>query len=163
MEAPRISSDKLNEILKKPGYGISTSIGGGKIRASAISSKIGRSGESRDLEPGCGYESLRAQAVAINYTGKCEVRIKFFRKRLADYSRANCEKYIIDSLTYAGIIRDDSETEIRLIDEGQEKVSTDAEERVELKLTYNEVDMDNLWVPRERYGNIGPRKQASVD
>ena len=107
------------------------------------------------MESGGGYESLRAQAMALNYSGKCEVRIRFYRKRLADYSRANCEKYIIDSLVYAGLIRDDSEKEIRLIDEGQFKVEKDAEERVELELIYEHVDFTNLWVSRERWGNIG--------
>lgn len=107
------------------------------------------------MEPSGGYESLRAQAVALNYTGKCTVRIKFYRKRLADYSRANCEKYLIDSLTYAGLIRDDSEDEILLIDEGQEKVATDKEERVEISLEYESVDEGKLWVHREKLGNIG--------
>lgn len=157
MSAPRISSEKLQEILSKKHYGVSSSIGGGigKVGAASITSKISSSGPSGNVEPSCGHEPLRAQAVALNYSGIVTVRIKFFRKRLADYSRANCEKYIIDSLTYAGLIRDDSSKEIRLIDEGQEKVGTDAEERVELILEYDEVDLGNLWIGRERLGNVG--------
>ncbi len=157
MSAPRISQEELNKILGKKGYGVSSSIGKGidKVRANAITTKVGSPGQSSDVEPSDRLQSLRSQAVAINYSGIVTIRIKFFRKRLADYSRANCEKYIIDSLTYAGIVRDDSSTEIRLIDEGQEKVATDAEERVELSIEYDEVDMDNLWVPRERLGNVG--------
>ncbi len=150
MPAPRISENELQTILKRRGYGLKSEIG-----KSSLESEVGRPREVRNVEPDSGYESLRAQAVALNYTGKCNVRIKFFRKRLADYSRANCEKYIIDSLTYAGIIRDDSEKEIRLIDEGQEKVMTAQEERVEIILEYENVDLENLWVHRDRLGNVG--------
>lgn len=150
MPAPRITTDELSNILKRKGYGIQSEIG-----KKGIGSEISGAGEVRDVEPSRGYESLREEAVALNYSGICVVRIKFYRRRLADYSRANCEKYLIDSLTYAGLIRDDSEKEIRLIDEGQVKVETVQEERVEITLEYPEVDLDNLWVPRTRLGNIG--------
>lgn len=155
MGAPRINEDELAKILKRKGYGIQSELGKSQIGKTGVASEISSSGKSCDVEPSGGYESLRSEAVALNYTGICVVRIRFFRKRLADYSRANCEKYLIDSLTYAGIIRDDSEKEIRLIDEGQVKVDTDAEERVEITLEFPEVDLDNLWVPRKRLGNIG--------
>ena len=92
------------------------------------------------------YEPLCAEAVQIGYSGLAIVRLKFYRRRLADYSRAICEKYLIDGLTYAGLIRDDSETEIRLIDEGQEKVESNEEERTEITIEYQQVDYDNLWV-----------------
>jgi hypothetical protein len=146
----RTTRSELENVLGRKGYGIASSLG-----PRSIASTIGSVGKVRDLEPGGGYESLRAQAVALDYSGKCEVRIKFFRKRLADYSRANCEKYIIDSLTYAGLIRDDSEKEILLVDEGQIKVDTDAEERVEINLIYPSVNFDTVWVKREKLGNIG--------
>lgn len=145
-----MDNGELSKIIKRPGYGVASAFNKGSFKAQASGSR-----EMRDVESGRGYESLRAEAVAINYTGKCIIRIKFYRRRLADYSRANCEKYIIDSLTYAGVIRDDSETEIQLIDEGQEKVATPEEERVEITLEYSEVDFDNLWVKREKLGNIG--------
>ena len=150
MPAPRITNDELQTILKKRGYGISSELG-----KKGLTSEVSSPRKSSDVESGGGYESLRKEAVALNYTGKCTVRIRFFRKRLADYSRANCEKYLIDSAVYGGIIRDDSEKEIWLIDEGQVKVDTEAEERVEIIFEYDEVDLDNLWVPRTRLGNIG--------
>lgn len=153
MGGPRITSDDLNKLLKKKGYGIESAIKPAIERA--IKPEASGSGEVCDLESGGGYESLREEAVAINYAGKCVVRIKFFRKRLADYSRANCEKYLIDSLTYAGLIRDDSEKEIWLIDEGQEKVDSEDKERVEIVIEYQAVDFSNLWVSRERLGNLG--------
>jgi hypothetical protein len=149
-----MQQNELDTIIAKRGYGIVSEIGKGSINSS-----FGSKGKVRDVEQRSGYESLRAQAVALNYSGKCEIRIKFFRKRLADYSRANCEKYIIDSLVYAGLIRDDSEKEIWLIDEGQEKVKTDAEERVVVTINYPEVTLDPLWVPRDRFGNIGQKKK----
>jgi hypothetical protein len=149
-----INGGEFEKLARKPGVKIVSSIG-----KSSVTSQVGRAGKVCDVEPDSGYESLRAQAMAVNYAGKCVVRIKFYRRRLADYSRANCEKYIIDSLTYAGLIRDDSEKEIWLVDEGQEKVETDAEERVEVTLEYSEVDLDNLWVKRKLMGNIGKEKK----
>jgi hypothetical protein len=150
LSAPRISTGELSTILKRKGYGIQSEIG-----KTSCSSEISGTGKVRDVEPDRGYESLRAEAMALNYAGKCKVSIKFYRRRLADYSRANCEKYLIDSLTYAGIIRDDSEKEIWLIDEGQFKVETDKEERVEITLEYLSLDLENPWVPRLHLGNVG--------
>lgn len=150
MPGVKFTNEEFERIIAKKGYGIASEIG-----KRSLGSEVNRPRKDSDVESGGGYESLRAQAVALNYAGKCIVRIKFFRKRLADYSRANCEKYIIDSAVYAGLIRDDSEKEIRLIDEGQVKVDSDAEERVELSFEYEEVDFDNLWAERQRLGNIG--------
>jgi hypothetical protein len=145
---------KADDIRNLSGRGLKSSLG-----KTTIKSEIDNPWAGCDVESDSGYESLRAQAVSLNYTGKCVVRIKFYRRRLADYSRANCEKYLIDSLTYAGLIRDDSEKEIRLIDEGQEKVSTNEEERVEITLEYEEVDLDNLWTKKTQFGNSGPAKE----
>jgi hypothetical protein len=151
-----MTEQDLQNVLKKPGYGITSSLGKGiqpTLKEKPLGAKAGDSGKGSHLESGGGYESLRAEAVQVGYSGKCIVRIKFYRRRLADYSRANCEKYLIDSLTYAGLIRDDSETEIRLEDEGQFKVESNAEERVEIILEYPEVDLNNLWVKKTKFGN----------
>jgi hypothetical protein len=151
LSAPRITSDDLRKLLSKPGYAIPTAFK--PAFKGSTGGQAHDSGEGGNLESGGGYESLREEAVQVGYSGKCVVRIKFYRKRLADYSRANCEKYIIDSLTYAGLIRDDSEKEIRLEDEGQVKVDTEAEERVELTLEYPEVDYNNIWEKKTKFGN----------
>jgi hypothetical protein len=158
MSAPRISHDEFQQILSRRGYGIASSLGKG------IASSVGKrpndnqdSGTGADphLESAAGDESLRAKAVSLNYSGKPTVRLKFFRRRLADYSRAISEKALVDGLVYASLIRDDSEKEIRLIDEGQEKVGTEAEERTEIAIEYPEVDFDNLWIKKTKFGNSG--------
>lgn len=149
MEAPRISSDKLNEILKKPGYGISTSISK-SLREGAISSKIGSSRKIDNLEPDSSNEQVGSKRIQIKCSQKVLVRIKFYRRRLADYSRAISEKALIDCLQTSGLISGDSEKEIRLIDEGQEKVESVNEERTEITLEYPEIDFDDMWEESRR-------------
>lgn len=147
-----MTDDDLNKILARPGYkiqsGIQSSLGKGSLGAKARSER-----ENEDLESTFGDESLRAKAVSLNYSGKCKVRLKFYRRRLADYSRAISEKAMVDALVYAGLIRDDSEKEIWLEDEGQEKVESNEEERTEIVLEYSEFDFDNPFVKRERFQN----------
>lgn len=151
-----MTNDDLQNILKRPGYGVRSSLGKGiepTIRDAALDVKAGGKGKDSHLEPAISDESLRAEAVSLNYTGKCRVRLRFFRKRLADYSRAIAEKAQVDSLVYGGAIRDDSQKEIWLIDEGQEKVATDQEERTEIILEYEAVDLDNPFVAKTKFGN----------
>ncbi len=149
-----MNSDQLNEILKKPGYGIV-----GTIPKSSIRSTIGpgTNGDSyrgarseHDLESDISDESLGAKKLQINYSGKVRVRVTFYRRRLADYSRAISEKALVDCLQYGGIIQGDSEEEIWLEDGGQKKVESDQEEKTVLELFYQDVDFDNLWVPAKQ-------------
>ncbi len=155
-----MDEQQLNAILGRKGYAIKSALGKG-IKSSlkpafgprSVDLEDHRSGASGHLEQSDRLESLRAQGVQIGYTGKCVVRIKFYRHRLADYSRANCEKYLIDSAVYAGLIRDDSEAEILLIDEGQVKVESKDQERVEITFEYQDVDYANPWVKKVKFGN----------
>jgi hypothetical protein len=145
-----MNESDLNKIIKKPNYGISAafskpSIKSG-IRPGASSSKDCDSWSLHDLESNTRDESLRAKKLQIGYSGKVRVVIRFYRRRLADYSRAISEKALIDCLQYAGLIQGDSETEIWLEDGGQEKVGSNEEERTEIELYYPEVDLDNSWV-----------------
>ncbi len=136
-----MTCNDLKKLLKRPGIGITSKIGKGSLGAKNCSSgKVGH------LEPTAQLESLRAEKLQVNYSGKVRVRLKFFRRRLADYSRAISEKALVDCLQYGGLIIGDSETEIWLIDEGQHKVETNAEERTEITLEYEAVDLDEMWV-----------------
>jgi hypothetical protein len=155
----RLTNNDLQRIIDRKGYGITSSIG--KTDGIGLKSTIGKVGvdseisnkrQANDVESDSSYESLCAEKLSLNYTGKCRVGIKFFRRRLADYSRANSEKAYIDSLQYAGLIVGDSEKEIWLEDEGQFKVATVEEERVEISLHYEDVDLDNLWVAAKQHG-----------
>lgn len=145
MPAPRISSSDLAAVISRKGYGIASSLGD-----RSISSQVGSSRPKHDMEPDSSHESLRPESVQIRCAGKVRVRIKFYRHRLADYSRAISEKALLDGLQYAGLLSGDSEREIWLEDEGQEKVATREEERTEVILEYPEVDLLNLWEPRLR-------------
>jgi hypothetical protein len=136
-----MTNEQLQTILGRPGYGIVST-----IRKSSIKSEIVGSREINHLEPDSSDESLCAEKLQINYSGKVRIRITFYRRRLADYSRAISEKALVDCLQYAGLIKGDSEEEIWLEDGGQKKVETDEEERTELEIFYPEVDLDNLWV-----------------
>lgn len=147
-----ITTDDLRKLIQKPGYSIKSCLGKG-----AIGSAFGGKGKDPHLEQSTFNEPLRAEAVSLNYTGKCVIRIRFYRRRLADYSRAISEKAIIDALVYGGAIRDDSEKEILLIDEGQFKVESDAEERTELTLEYADFDFIHPFVPRKSFGNAGKK------
>lgn len=135
----------LDQILKSGKYTIVSSIGKG-----AIDSSFSSAGSLNNVESDSGDEQVGSEGIQIRSSGKVQIRIKFYRRRLADYSRAISEKALIDCLQYAGLICGDSEKEIRLIDEGQEKVNSKEEERTEITIEYPEVDFDNLYEERKR-------------
>ncbi len=148
----QMNEKDLQKIVKRKGYGVAASGAGikGTLRAWASLSKDSGSGEEHDLEPDSRHEQMGAKKLQISYTGEVQVRITFYRRRLADYSRAISEKALVDCLRHVGFIRDDKEGEIRLEDGGQHKVGSDEEERTEIELSYPEVDFDNLWVTDKR-------------
>ncbi len=157
MAGKRLTLESLNELAQRPGYGISSPFKGPAVRERAVNSPFDGPGKVDDLESTARAASLRSEAVSLNYSGKCRVSLKFYRRRLADYSRAISEKAILDAIVSSGAIRDDSEAEIQLIDLGQVKVATEAEERTEVTLEYLEVDFDNLFIPRTKFGNAGTK------
>ena len=133
----------FNEILKRKGYGISSSLSTKKSNDAKNSDPR----SVRNMESGSSDESLAKGLLTLNYSGRPIVRFKVFRKRLTDYPRSDCEKYIIDSLRYAGLIRDDSEAQIRFEDLGHEKVKNVDDERIEIEIIYEHINIDKLWTP----------------
>ncbi len=142
-----MTEDDLNAILSRPGYAISESKIKSCIGQRAVESQIKRERQEHYLESAASDESLHAKKLQIGYSGKPEIRITFYRHRLADHSRAISEKALVDCLQYAGLIEGDSEEEIRLTDVIQKKIGKDEEERTEVEIIYPEVDFDNLWIP----------------
>lgn len=149
-----LTSEDLDKITARKGYAI---IGGSKLKpiASAFGSNAARAeargeGTPSDVERSTRHEPVPAERVALNYSGRVRVRIKFYRRRLADYSRANCEKFVIDAARYAGLLLDDSEAHMELIDEGQTKVESVDQERIEMTFEYEDVDLTNLWKTHPR-------------
>lgn len=156
MPAPRIQPSELQLILKRKGYGIESEL---KNLGYGVSGSFGKSssdvenrytGQIDNVEPNPSHEQVGAKGLQIKCAGKVRVRVKFYRRRLADYSRAISEKAFIDALQYSGAIRGDSEKEIWLIDEGQVKVDSDKEERTEITIEYPEVDLNDLWEEKTR-------------
>jgi hypothetical protein len=144
----------LNEITARKGYAI---IGGSKLKRipSSFGSDASRreargEGTPSDVERSTRHEPVPTERVALNYTGRVRVSIEFYRRRLADYSRANCEKYVIDAARYAGLLLDDSEAHMELIDLGQVKVERVEDERIEMTFEYPDVDLTNLWKTHPR-------------
>jgi hypothetical protein len=137
----RTTEGELAQIIARQGYGIAKA-----FPKKTIGGAFGRARTEHDVEPDSKSSFQGQKKLQINYTGKAIVSIKFYRHRLADYSRAISEKALIDALCYAGALRGDSEKEIRLIDLGQEKVGTKQEERTEVTIEYPDVDFENLFV-----------------
>lgn len=140
MSAPRISQEELNKILGKKGYGIQTSISGGvAAKGTAITSKTSSSGEVSDAQCRTRLEPVLAPKASFRYTGRCTIRVKVYRKRLADPD-GNVPKWHVDALRMSLLIKDDSAKEVDYYFEGQEKVERDEDERVEIVLEYT-----NAW------------------
>lgn len=106
-------------------------------------------GKGGNLESCLGPESLGKEAVTIRYSGPCRVSFKAYRKRLADVDGC-CFKYSLDALNYVGLIKGDEVGQIIYEVLPQEKVSSEAEERVEIFLEYDFVDPNNLFEPRKK-------------
>ena len=138
---------ELERIISRTGYGVKSNL---KARKSTLNPKASNPRSVNDVESVIVDELEGPEVLQIKCSGKIRVRIKFYRHRLADYSRAISEKALIDSLQYSGLIRGDSEKEIWLIDEGQEKVEKKEDERTEIVLEYPELDLDDLWEARNR-------------
>jgi hypothetical protein len=140
--ATRLTEHDLALTLTKKGYSIQSSFGKG-IK-STLGSQVDGKGKTADVEQHTGPEPLGKKRVALRYSGPVLVRFQFFRRRLADPD-GNSGKYYLDALRYAGALEDDSERHIRLVTEPQQKVETNEEERVEITLEYESVDLNNLW------------------
>jgi len=134
-----VQKTDLDKILQKRGYAIAPNFRKPTVRPATIDK-----GEVSDVEPRIGLQSIPKEGPTLRYSGKCAILIKVYRRRLTD-PLGDCEKYYIDSLRYAGLIRDDTYSEVSVTKEATIKVETLEEERVELTLTYEGIDPDNLW------------------
>ena len=139
----------LEKILRRKGYGIQSQLGGSELPKRAIQTQISDTGEVSDVELRVRPQPLPAQGLAVEYSGRCNISVKVFRKRLSD-PLGDAHKWHIDSLRYCGLVRDDTDAEIRLTEEPHEKVATDAEERVEVTMEYEAIAFD------PKYGKVDP-------
>lgn len=142
MPRKRLTQGDLAKITGRAGYGISAITGIGKA-TQGITAEIRREGKVSELERRAGHESVRPPSTAIPYSGRCDVSVKVFRRRLTD-PLGDCHKYHIDALRYLGLLADDSDAAIRLEDQGHEKVESNEEERVEITIDYDGIDLEGL-------------------
>jgi hypothetical protein len=157
-----MNEKNLASIASRKGYGIASSFHkrgnpdtASQVGAWADGTQDRGTREVLDVESDSGIKSLLAGRVQIKCPQKVTVRLKFYRTRLADYSRAISEKALLDGIVWAGLLRDDSEDEIWIEDEGQEKVATKEEERTVITLEYPDVDYDRPWEPRTQHKQLG--------
>lgn len=92
----------------------------------------GDSGAPAVVERRVGYGALGKTKVQKADHGYFHVRVTSFRVRLLDEDNL-CEKYHVDCCRYAGILPDDSARKAR-ITTTQQKVSSTAEERIEIEI-----------------------------
>lgn len=106
------------------------------------------------LERDSGPKSIRPKDGATPNTRRCVVRVKVFRRRLTDTGN-DCWKYHLDALRYIGWLADDNDATIKLEEEPHAKVESNEEERVEITLEYEGIDIKDLC----EYYKDGPRNQ----
>lgn len=129
-----MKQEDLDQILKRKGYAILES----SFRKGTIKPAFDDPGKVPDVEPSTRHEPLLQEGPTLSYTGRCAISIKVYRRRLTD-PLGDCHKYHIDSLRYAGLIRDDTDAEVSVTEEPHEKVESDKDERVEITLNYEQV------------------------
>lgn len=152
-----LNEEDFQRIVSRKGYGIAGSIKSGitgTLRREAILHKAGGERPLSELESGVGPKSISPKELTIPDTGRCSVGIKVFRRRLTDTGN-DCWKYHLDACRYLGLLADDNDAKVRLAEEPHEKVETNEEERVEITLTYNGIDANDVI---EYYKN-GPKNQ----
>ena len=168
-----MNEKQLKRIASKPGFGLPKGWGvkpafshhgnpdtQSEVRAWSDGLKDYGSGEAKNLERVAGYESLLRQRAQIRSKEKVTIKLRFYRYRKADYSRAISEKALIDGIVSSGFVRDDCEDALLLEDEGQVKVDSREQERTEITIIYPDVDYDNLWEPRTFHGNLGIKRKT---
>lgn len=111
-----------------------------------------------DVERGARPASIRPKDLTIPYSGRCTVRLKVFRQRLTDTGN-DCWKYHLDACRYLGWLADDDDATIRLEEEPHEKVKSKDEERVEITLEFDGLDLDELCA----YYASGPKNTKRED
>jgi len=108
----RLKHEELSRITAKKGYRVAASVGGGV--SCPVTKSVVRNA------------ALGALAGEEKDTARYVVRIKSFRRRLADADNL-CGKFFTDMLRYTGIIPDDN-PEVCEIITTQEKVAKKCEE-----------------------------------
>ncbi len=151
----RPNEQDLKKIVARPGYGILGGIKSG-FKRQAILTKGDSEGEVSKLEPSPRSKSVRPPELTLPNSRRCFIRIKVFRRRLTDTGN-DCWKYHIDALRYLGLLADDNDATVSITEEPHEKVETNEEERVEIDLTYDGFDIQDV----VQYYENGPKNQIS--
>lgn len=100
----------------------------------ALNPHLARTGKATKLERDSGNAALEAPQTQSLHSGRVFVRVTSVRKRLLDPDNL-CEKYHLDCLRYAGLLRDDTAAEIDLKTQ-QRKAAKGEEEHTEIQVDY---------------------------
>ena len=79
-----------------------------------------------NLEQSIRDESLAAQGLK-RLDRPCRIHVHSQRHRLTDAGGA-CDKYVIDAIVDAGLLKDDSPKEVKKVSSSQEKITKEFEE-----------------------------------
>ncbi len=153
----RFNEEAFQQILSKPGYGLASGITSGIKSAFKREETLHKARGERavsELESGPRPKSISPKELTIPNSGRCAVSIKVYRRRLTDTGN-DAWKYHLDACRYLGLLEDDNDAKIILTEEPHEKVETNEEERVEITLTYQGIDMNDLI----EYYKDGPKNQ----
>lgn len=164
-----MTQEQLDEIINKPGYSVDdrsntkkrscvqSTIGKGvqsTLTRKIVLDKAGGEGKVPVVECGAGPKSVRPKDFAVPHPRRCNVSIQVFRRRLTDTGN-DCWKYHLDACRYLGWLEDDNDATIRLTEEPHVKVETNDDERVEITLQFEGIDLNDLI----EYYKDGPRNQ----
>lgn len=141
-----MNQDQLNKILSKPGYALVSTLKPAfksQFKREKTLNQASGEGEVPLVERSSGLKSVRPKDFAVPDSGRCVVRVKVYRRRLTDTGN-DCWKYHLDACRYLGWIQDDDDATIRLEEEPHEKVESNEEERVEITLEYDGIDLADL-------------------
>lgn len=123
----RVTAEQLELLVSKPGYGIASSVGGRAVLPPRDS------GKTPELERDSGDGALGQVCLQKETGGRFLVRVKSYRVRLLDEDNL-CEKFAVDLCRHAGALPSDAAGKAK-IEVSQEKVSGEANERVEITIT----------------------------
>lgn len=149
-----MTESDVKTILKRPGYGVKSGIQSSFAREKLLTQGSGK-GEMSELERGTRSKSVRPKDFALPHPERCIVSVLVKRQRLTDTGN-DCWKYHLDSLRYLGMLEDDNDAAISLEEKPHVKVATKEEEAVEITLTYEGIDLQDVL----DYYRDGPKNQT---
>lgn len=148
-----MTNDQLKHITDKPGYGVVSSFKSSFLKEKLLTQVSGK-GKVPILERSDRPKSVCPQDFALPHPERCLVSVLVKRQRLTDTGN-DCWKYHLDALRYLGILEADDDATISLEERPHVKVASKEEEVVEITLTFEGIDLQDVI----DYYKDGPKNQ----